>query len=392
MLSALTLFACCDDGTAQSIYTVLDLGSFGGVSGGCWGLNSAGVVVGQSKNATGQDRAFIWNPTSGLVDLGTLGGTAGVAYDINDAGIVVGSARRADGTDAAFTWSTGTGMLAIPGLPPSRPSYAYGINLAGRVVGSLYNSLGLERAFRYEPATGVVDPFPQLTLTTSAKCVNASGKYAGYYSSTGTDSYGYISVTSGVMTFGPQYWTYPYGVNDGGTVVGEYSNGAFRWNSPSETCSPISIPAFAADRAYAISNAGTIVGYGHPASNRRHGFIFADAYGMRDINALLAPGTTFEVTELRDINASGRLAGMALSLAGDSRPVLLLPPGDPLACYANCDGSGITPILTANDFTCFLNRFAAGDSRANCDGSTTAPVLTANDFTCFLNSFAGGCS
>lgn len=62
------------------------------------------------------------------------------------------------------------------------------------------------------------------------------------------------------------------------------------------------------------------------------------------------------------------------------------------SCYANCDGSSATPLLTANDFQCFLNRFASGETYANCDGSTGTPVLTANDFQCFLNKFAAGCS
>lgn len=61
-------------------------------------------------------------------------------------------------------------------------------------------------------------------------------------------------------------------------------------------------------------------------------------------------------------------------------------------CYANCDGSRCAGRLTANDFQCFLNRFAAGDPYANCDGSMVAPVLTANDFLCFLNAYAVGCS
>ncbi|MBL9032620.1 MAG: immunoglobulin domain-containing protein [Phycisphaerae bacterium] len=61
-------------------------------------------------------------------------------------------------------------------------------------------------------------------------------------------------------------------------------------------------------------------------------------------------------------------------------------------CYPNCDGSTVAPILNVNDFTCFLNKFAANDTYANCDGSTTAPVLNVNDFTCFLNKFAAGCS
>jgi lysophospholipase L1-like esterase len=60
-------------------------------------------------------------------------------------------------------------------------------------------------------------------------------------------------------------------------------------------------------------------------------------------------------------------------------------------CYANCDGSTAAPVLNVNDFSCFLNRYAAGDARANCDNSTVAPVLNVNDFSCFLNRYAVGC-
>ncbi|MFN0132087.1 MAG: hypothetical protein ACKVW3_06095 [Phycisphaerales bacterium] len=61
-------------------------------------------------------------------------------------------------------------------------------------------------------------------------------------------------------------------------------------------------------------------------------------------------------------------------------------------CYANCDNSNHVPTLTAADFTCFSNRFAAGDPYANCDGSTTNPILTVNDFYCFANKYAVGCT
>ncbi len=60
-------------------------------------------------------------------------------------------------------------------------------------------------------------------------------------------------------------------------------------------------------------------------------------------------------------------------------------------CYANCDLSQSPPLLTANDFQCFLNKFSIGSSYANCDGSAASPTLTANDFQCFLNLFAQGC-
>ncbi|MBL9030581.1 MAG: hypothetical protein JNM80_02600 [Phycisphaerae bacterium] len=61
-------------------------------------------------------------------------------------------------------------------------------------------------------------------------------------------------------------------------------------------------------------------------------------------------------------------------------------------CYANCDGSTSVPFLNVNDFVCFNNLFAAGDTRANCDASTNPPVLNVNDFICFNNAFAAGCS
>lgn len=67
--------------------------------------------------------------------------------------------------------------------------------------------------------------------------------------------------------------------------------------------------------------------------------------------------------------------------------------GTPIqSCYANCDGSTSVPFLNVSDFACFLNRFAAADTRANCDGSTQAPVLNVFDFGCYLNLFNAGCS
>jgi Immunoglobulin domain len=69
-----------------------------------------------------------------------------------------------------------------------------------------------------------------------------------------------------------------------------------------------------------------------------------------------------------------------------------LPAEITYTCYGNCDCSSTPPILNVSDFTCFLNRFAAGSPNANCDRSTTPPVLNVSDFTCFLNMFAAGCS
>jgi hypothetical protein len=84
------------------------------------------------------------------------------------------------------------------------------------------------------------------------------------------------------------------------------------------------------------------------------------------------------------VGATGGVFGAGFGMAATlTKPIV--------ACYANCDGSTDSPVLTANDFTCFLAKFRAGDASANCDGSTVSPVLTANDFTCFLAKFRAGC-
>lgn len=60
-------------------------------------------------------------------------------------------------------------------------------------------------------------------------------------------------------------------------------------------------------------------------------------------------------------------------------------------CYANCDGSTGSPLLSPADFTCFLGQYRAGAAYANCDGSTAAPLLSPSDFTCFLARYRAGC-
>ena len=77
-------------------------------------------------------------------------------------------------------------------------------------------------------------------------------------------------------------------------------------------------------------------------------------------------------------------------------PFILNGSGGTPACYANCDSSTATPVLNVADFTCFLQKYAAGcgapaGCMPNCDNSTAIPFLNVADFTCFLQKYAGGC-
>jgi trimeric autotransporter adhesin len=101
-----------------------------------------------------------------------------------------------------------------------------------------------------------------------------------------------------------------------------------------------------------------------------------------------ADGNIYALAEFRGDLAAGGAFSTVDGLASKSFARWSCPP----ACYPNCDSSTVVPLLTANDFACFLTRFAAGETYANCDGSTGSPPLTANDFACFLTEFAAGCS
>jgi murein tripeptide amidase MpaA len=121
-------------------------------------------------------------------------------------------------------------------------------------------------------------------------------------------------------------------------------------------------------------------------------------YGDNSGTAYSHPKIWSYTTELRDTGQNGfTLPANQIAPTCEENwrgiiPLLqFIQPPVTAPCYANCDGSTDSPVLTASDFTCFLAKFRAGDPTANCDGSTTTPELTANDFTCFLNAFRAGC-
>ncbi len=111
------------------------------------------------------------------------------------------------------------------------------------------------------------------------------------------------------------------------------------------------------------------------------------------IASIDTPGSPFSL----DLSGDGQyiLAGsksIHANTMGNGGQVDLLKHPIAQSCYANCDNSTTPPTLNVNDFNCFLNRYAAGESYANCDNSTSPPVLNVNDFNCFLNKYAAGCS
>jgi len=127
---------------------VVDLGSLGGGWNACssaWGINSKGVIVGQSCTDSGQHPVRFREP--GVIDdLGTFGGGWGLAQAINDAGVIVGSASYASGAYHGFMYADGK-LNDAGSLPGMTYSQLLAVNGSSVAVGTAFD--GPQRAVIY---------------------------------------------------------------------------------------------------------------------------------------------------------------------------------------------------------------------------------------------------
>jgi probable HAF family extracellular repeat protein len=98
-----------------------DLGTIGGEaegSGEAWGINDAGEVVGYS-DVIPEDltHATLWDHGD-IIDMGTLGGDWSFAWDINNHSVATGESTDASGQMRAFMWEDGVMTDLNDLLPP----------------------------------------------------------------------------------------------------------------------------------------------------------------------------------------------------------------------------------------------------------------------------------
>ncbi|MFN0132877.1 MAG: GC-type dockerin domain-anchored protein [Phycisphaerales bacterium] len=137
-----------------------------------------------------------------------------------------------------------------------------------------------------------------------------------------------------------------------------------------------------------------VVGWGYDGCcvTSNPGWAYSSSGGVRPIKIYLqlrgvsVPSTFSSYFPIR-ITPSGK----TLMVNGHIPNVSGGPAIATVACYADCTNSTWPPLLAIDDFICFLNKYAAGDTYANCDASTTPPVINAADFMCFQTAFAAGC-
>ena len=127
--------------------SITDLGTLGGSNGQAWGINEAGLIVGNSDTTNDDaNHATLWN--NGIaIDLGTLGGTNSNAITINNHGqIVGGSLVSGDAMTDATLWSVGGSGPIDLGSLGTGGSIAEAINDSGVIVGGSTLADGSVRA------------------------------------------------------------------------------------------------------------------------------------------------------------------------------------------------------------------------------------------------------
>jgi probable HAF family extracellular repeat protein len=217
---------------------VQDLGTFGGDSSFAYGINDEGEVVGQADLVDGTSHAFLWDQTNGLQELGTLGGPSSVANAVNNSGVVAGGADGADGSHHAVLWKRH--RVRDLGTLGGDNSEASAVNNLGHAAGSSQTAMGAYHAFYWERGIGMQDLGTFGGESSVAFGINASDQVVGWAQ----------SPTDGFRAF----------VWDNGTLA--------------DLNDLILDPGWTLNIAFAINNAGQIVGVGRgPNSSYDHAFL-----------------------------------------------------------------------------------------------------------------------
>ena len=113
-----SIFLCASTAWAQS-YTIIDLGSFGGLNGStAMAVNDSGKATGWASRGSDVFAPFLWSQTKGLQPLGTLGGSQGFGLSINASSQIVGWSTIKF-VQRTFLWKPKTGMQNLSTLDGS---------------------------------------------------------------------------------------------------------------------------------------------------------------------------------------------------------------------------------------------------------------------------------
>jgi probable HAF family extracellular repeat protein len=225
----------------------------GATSATAQGINDGSVVVGYSFTPSGA-RAFRQQPGLPAEDLGDFGGKYAAAFGINSSGVVVGESRDDHLAVRAFRFD---GVLHA--LSPLAGSFARAaaINAAGIIVGYSSSTAGPLHAARWRSDTVVDDLGTLGGPTSTALGINAAGDIVGRADVGPYQPHAFlfkddqmIDLNTLIDEHSDWLLQAAYGINDNGVVVGEGlfqgAPRAFRLTLPSDEKADVTAPFVAA--------------------------------------------------------------------------------------------------------------------------------------------------
>lgn len=349
--------------TAPAHYTVVDLGTLGGMLGSsAHSINNRAWIAG-AANLAGDtvEHAALWR--NGVVrDMGTLGG-ANSNVDLpvkNDTGLIVGFAQTStvdplgenfcvfyctpdgdacNGSNQScrgFRWRAG--VMDPLGTLGGNNSFAAGANNRGLVVGSAENSTQDTNCIRpqvldYRPVVwrgGSIYELPLVAGDTigAAIAINDINQVVGASGLCGSGpGLGPILVhatlwQNGSLTdlgnLGGALNNIAYAINESGQIVGasdlpgDNTGHAFLWQNGAM----IDLGTLAGDfssAALANNNKGQVVGLSCDQNGNCRAFLWQSG-AMTDLNVLTPADSSLYLLNAQDINSQGEIVGTALDL------------------------------------------------------------------------------
>jgi probable HAF family extracellular repeat protein len=333
---------------------VTDLGVLdGGYDSQAVWISGNGLVIGLSQNGEfdplvdgfPEVRAVLWR-NGRIVDLGTLpeGGFESLANAVNNRGQVVGFALNTVEDSCsfvgfptqvrAFLWQNG--IMKDLGTLGGPDANAELINDAGQVAGTSYTA-------SIEPASGCpsVHPFfwengtmlDMGTLggtSTEVTALNQRGEVVGMSTLAGDQIFHPFIWSKGELTDlgtlgGDTGWI--NWINDRGEIVGKADlpgpapqiHAAVLWQN-GQTIDLGVLPGDSCSNAYFVNSHGQIVGASEtldlctlsPEPVGRHAFLREPGGPLTDLNTLIPPGASLDLTYAVAINDRGEIAGFGV--------------------------------------------------------------------------------
>jgi probable HAF family extracellular repeat protein len=377
----------------------------GDTSSAAGAVSSDGLVVTGRCTPEGSQRVFRWTQAGGMVNLNGPNLAMGVGASA-DGSVLVCNSATLGGDSVAHRWTNATGFVPLPGLTTSSPGpRVFAVTADGETAVGESNTPLVSTAVVWT-SSGVVPLSNEPGFSSfSARGVSADGLVVVGGGSSGplgavafkwsqTSGMGVLQDLTGGSTFARANAVSGDGLTIAGFGSTDDGQEAAYWTGSFPT-SLGDLPGGAVDSsALAISASGkVIVGYA-TTDLGQEAFVWDQDKGMRGLKqALESAGVTsltgWTLTRAVGISASGEIiVGYGINPDGRTEAWLARLP---VSCYPNCDGSTNDPVLTANDFLCFINNFVTNQPYANCDNSVSIPILNINDFQCFINRFSEGC-